>query len=65
MQCKQCGCEDDAVAIAHWPGRDTEQCEQHCRALDGVSVAMGAGNLRFTSLATGQTMEFQAKAAEE
>ena len=58
MQCKANGCEKDAVAIAHWAGQDTEQCEEHCRGLDVVSKVMGADNLVFTSLETGQTMRF-------
>ena len=59
MQCKQSGCEAEAVAIAHWPGQDTEQCEQHCRELNALSGFMGSGKLLFTSLETGQTMRFE------
>ena len=59
MECEQNGCEEEAVAIAHWPGQETKQCEGHCRDLDGLSKFMGAGKLVFTSLLTGQTMEFK------
>ena len=58
MPCKQQGCEKDAVAIAHWPGQDSEQCEEHCRGMNSISNAMGFGKLSFTSLETGQTMQF-------
>lgn len=58
MQCEASGCEQDAVAIAHWPGQDTNQCEEHCRGLNTVSKVMGAGRVMFTSLETGQTMVF-------
>jgi len=57
MQCKQSGCEE-AVAIVHWPGKQTEQCMEHCKQLNGLSNIMGTGKLLFTSLQTGQTMEF-------
>lgn len=63
MECKQSGCEKEAVAIAHWPGQDSKQCEEHCRALGGLSEMMGGEKLLFTSLKTGKTMEF--KSAEE
>ena len=59
MQCKQKGCGVEAVAIAHWASGDTEQCEEHCRQLDGIAAVMGAAKPRFTSLETGQTMEFR------
>ena len=61
MICQQSGCEEEAVAIAHWPGNDTEQCEDHCRALNNLSGIMGAGRIIFTSLLTGQSMEFKAQ----
>lgn len=57
MECQQSGCEKEAVATAHWPGNDTNQCEEHCRELNGLSGFMGS-KLLFTSLVTGQTMEF-------
>ena len=62
MQCEHQDCEKEAAAIAHWPGGDTEQCEEHCRGLDTVKQVMGGGRLRFTSLETGQTMKFRPKA---
>jgi len=59
MECMQQGCEKEAVAIAHWPGQETKQCEEHCRALDQLSKFMGGGGILFTSLGTGQIMAFR------
>lgn len=61
MECQQEGCEKEATAIAHWPGNDTSQCEEHCRQLDGLNKVMGASTLRFTALDSGLTMEFKSK----
>ena len=52
-QCQQQGCEADAVAIAHWPGQDTKQCEEHCRAMHNLSAMMGWGQIKFTDLRDG------------
>ncbi len=65
MICAQEGCEAEAVAIAHWHGQDTKQCEEHCRALDDISKFMGGGSLVFTDLTTGIAMRFTERGSNE
>lgn len=57
MQCQQNGCEKEAVAIAHWPGNDTKQCDEHCKNLATFSLNIFGTKLLFTSLETGNTLE--------
>ena len=49
--------EEEAIAIAHWPGQETKQCEKHCKALASFSLSMFGSKLLFTSLETGLTLE--------
>lgn len=58
VECEAHDCSAEAVAIAHWPGQETRQCELHCRGLNKISQVMGAGALAFTDLETGLTMKF-------
>lgn len=50
MQYQQNGCEEEAFAIAHWPGNDTKQCEMHCDILSKFSLVMFGVKLKFTPL---------------
>lgn len=59
QKCQQHGCKEDAVAIAHWQGKDTMQCLMHCNGLDRLSKLMGFGKLLFTDLATGINLEIK------
>ena len=61
MKCEQSGCEAEAVAVSHFNGKDLNQCEDHCRAINNLSQHMGWSKMVFTDLNTGLSMEFKPK----
>lgn len=40
-----------ATSIVHWPGRDTEACDEHRTALNRVASAMGIPEPSSTAIA--------------